>query len=134
MKRLVFIAVLLAACACACSANAAPPAVRDRYVVIVSADGFRWDLPGRAHTPTLDSLRRVGTHAEMEPVFPSNTFPSHYSMATGLYPDSHGIVNNTFYSDSLGRYSMGDTSAVRIAAFYGGEPLCNTAERQGLPA
>ncbi len=134
MKRLVFIAVLLAASIGAHFANAAPPTGRDRYVVILSVDGFRWDLSDRTNTPTLDSLRRVGTYAEMEPVFPSNTFPSHYSMATGLYPDNHGIVNNTFYSDSLGRYSMGDTSAVRNAAFYGGEPLWNTAERQGLPA
>ena len=49
-------------------------------------DAFRWDLAGRSHTPTLDSLARAGTYAEIYPVYPSNTFPSHYAMATGLHP------------------------------------------------
>ncbi|CAL8123973.1 unnamed protein product [Orchesella dallaii] len=33
----------------------------------------------------------------MDPVFPTKTFPNHHSIATGLYPESHGIVDNTFF-------------------------------------
>lgn len=106
-----------------------------KYVVILSMDGFRWDLAGRAHTPTLDSIRGVGAYAEIFPCFPANTFPNHYSMATGLHPDHHGIVNNTFFARDLGlAYAISNTSAVRDARFYGGEPVWNTAERQDRTA
>lgn len=106
-----------------------------KYVVILSMDGFRWDLAEHAHTPTLDSIRMAGVYSEIYPCFPANTFPNHYSMATGLHPDRHGIVNNSFFANDLGRaYTMSDTSAVRDGDFYGGEPVWNTAERQGLTA
>lgn len=98
-------------------------------------DAFRWDLAGRSHTPTLDSLARVGTYAEIYPVYPSNTFPSHYTMATGLHPDHHGVVNNGFYDRTQGRrLSVFDSLDVRTPGFWGGEPIWNTAERQGLTA
>lgn len=66
----------------------------DRYVVVLSMDGFRSDYPSRAHTPTLDSLANVGVRSTFRPCYPSVTFPNHYSMATGLHPDHHGLVNN----------------------------------------
>lgn len=107
----------------------------NRYVVILSMDAFRWDLASRAHTPTLDSLRRVGSYAEIFPVYPSNTFPSHYAMATGLHPDHHGVVNNGFYDKEADRqmsvFSKKDTER---PGFWGGEPIWNTAERQGRVA
>ncbi|MEG1405435.1 MAG: ectonucleotide pyrophosphatase/phosphodiesterase [Alistipes sp.] len=102
------------------------------YAIILSIDAFRWDLTERAHTPTLDSLRHAGSYAEMIPVFPANTFPSHYSMATGLHPDHHGVVNNAFYDRTLQRrVSVFDKEDVRTPNFWGGEPIWNTAERQG---
>ena len=107
----------------------------DRYVVILSMDGFRWDLADKAHTPTLDSIKRAGSYAEIFPCFPANTFPNHYSMATGLHPDHHGIINNTFYDNALDKYfSIRDRSAVEDPDFWRGEPIWNTAERQGLTA
>jgi len=60
------------------------------YVVMLSLDGFRWDYTKNAHTPVLDSLKKAGIFAEMIPSFPTKTFPNHYSIATGLYPD-HGM-------------------------------------------
>lgn len=74
---------------------------RDRYVVVLSMDGFRSDYPSRAHTPTLDSLANVGVRSTFRPCYPSVTFPNHYSMATGLHPDHHGLVNNFFYDAEL---------------------------------
>ena len=75
------------------------PDVRDRdYVVLVSFDGFRHDYLDRFETPGFDQLAASGVIAEaLVPVFPSLTFPSHYSIATGMYPAHHGIVGNRFY-------------------------------------
>lgn len=102
---------------------------KDRYVVVLSMDGFRSDYPGRAYTPTLDSLAAVGVCAAFRPCFPSVTFPNHYSMATGLHPDHHGLVNNSFYAADLDSvYRMANPTP----AFYGGEPIWNTAEKQGV--
>ncbi|WP_278626259.1 ectonucleotide pyrophosphatase/phosphodiesterase [Parabacteroides gordonii] len=102
---------------------------RDRYVVVLSMDGFRADYPDWAYTPTLDSLATVGVRATFRPSFPSVTFPNHYSMATGLHPDHHGLVNNFFYAPDLDSiYRMADPTP----GFYGGEPIWNTAEKQGV--
>lgn len=101
----------------------------ERYVVVLSMDGFRSDYPKRAHTPTLDSLGKAGICSTFRPSYPSVTFPNHYSMATGLHPDHHGLVNNFFYDAELDSvYKMGNLNP----AFYGGEPIWNTAEKQGI--
>ncbi len=107
----------------------------ENYVVILSMDAFRHDLADFYDTPTLDSIAKVGVFSEIMPCFPSNTFPNHYAMATGLHPDHHGIVNNSFYAKELGkRYSIGDAEARVNADFYKGEPIWNTVERQGQVA
>ena len=107
---------------------------QEHYVVVLSMDGFRSDYPQRAHTPILDSLARVGVKAAFRPCYPSVTFPNHYSMATGLHPDHHGLVHNTFWATDLDSsvYKISDRKAVENPAYYGGEPIWNTAERQGV--
>ena len=137
MKKYTFFLLLILLTGCASSRKAHVSATPDgkQYVVILSMDAFRWDLAGRSHTPTLDSLARAGTYAEIYPVYPSNTFPSHYAMATGLHPDHHGVVNNNFYDRKIGRkLSVFDAEDVRLPGFWSGEPIWNTAERQGLTA
>ena len=106
----------------------------DVYVIMLSMDGFRWDYADRVPTPNLDFIAANGVKAEyVIPAFPSNTFPNHYTMATGLYPDNHGIVMNNFYCPELDRtYRMRDREAVEDGAFYGGEPVWVTAEKQGI--
>jgi predicted AlkP superfamily pyrophosphatase or phosphodiesterase len=107
----------------------------DRYVVVLSMDGFRSDYPDKAHTPTLDSIAREGVRAAFRPSFPSVTFSNHYTLATGLHPDHHGLINNYFYAPDLALvYRIGDNRAVTNPAFYGGEPIWNTAEKQGVRA
>lgn len=106
-----------------------------QYVVIFSLDAFRWDLKDKYETPALDSVMTVGVWSEIKPCFPANTFPNHYSMATGLYPDHHGIVNNSFYDKNLkANYSISNTAARENPAFYYGEPIWKTVERQGKVA
>lgn len=105
-----------------------------QYTVILSLDGFRWDYADHTATPHLDHIAREGVRAEsLIPVFPSGTFANHYSMATGLHPDNHGIVANRFSCPILQRdYNKGDRSTVRDGFFYGGEPIWVTANKQGL--
>lgn len=104
------------------------------YLIMLSLDGFRWDYPVYARTPVLDSLQKAGVIAEsLKPSFPTKTFPNHYTIATGLYPDHNGMVNNSFYAPGLKKfYRISDREAVENGAFYGGEPIWVTAEKQNV--
>ena len=106
------------------------------YVLLVSMDGFRWDYSVLYNTPNINRIATKGVKADrLIPSFPTNTFPNHYSIATGLYPDHHGLINNNFLAPDLGLYyKIGDRSAVENPAFYGGEPIWVTAEKQGARA
>lgn len=106
---------------------------QDTYTVIVSCDGFRWDFPILYETPTMDKLSRIGVQSDMQPSYPASTFPNHYAMATGLYPDHHGIVNNSFWDPDLQlTYAVGDKLTGKDPRFFLGEPIWVTAERQGV--
>ncbi len=128
MKKILTI-LLLAALFCSCNKKSGK-----NYLLVLSLDGFRWDYPNMTETPNLDSIARVGVRAEsVRSGFPSKTFPNHYSMATGLYPDHHGIVNNHFYDpESDMTYSMRDSASRMNPYFYGGEPIWVTAEKQNI--
>jgi predicted AlkP superfamily pyrophosphatase or phosphodiesterase len=106
------------------------------YVVLVSFDAVRWDFDKIYKTPNLNKLAADGVKANhLISSFPTNTFPNHYSIATGLYPDHHGLINNSFFAPDLNlSYRIGDRAAVENAAFYGGEPIWITAEKQGVKA
>ncbi len=134
-RRFFALAAVLFAFLSGCACAKEPAEKPKEYVVILSMDAFRYDLPDNYSTPTLDSIKRVGVFSEIMPCFPANTFPNHYSMATGLYPDHHGIVNNSFYDKAMGKsYSITDDEARVNPGFYKGEPIWNTVERQGLKA
>ncbi len=107
---------------------------QDNYVILVSMDGFRWDYADKVPTPNLDYIEGHGVKAQgLVPCFPSKTFPNHYSIATGLYPDEHGIVNNSFYDPWMDEeYAIRNREAVTNPDFYGGEPIWVTAEKQDV--
>jgi alkaline phosphatase D len=105
------------------------------YVVLVSLDGFRWDYAVRDNATHLLALGKQGVWAPegMFPSYPSITFPNHYTIATGLYPEHHGLVANNFYDPARNaRYSMNDVEAVTDGSWYGGVPLWSLAESQGM--
>ena len=106
------------------------------YVVLVSFDGFGAELWGRHPAPNFERAAAAGVRAErMIPVYPTKTFPTHYSIATGMYAESHGLVGNRFWAPDLGAsYSLADRGSVEDGRFYGGEPIWVTAERQGMVA
>ena len=99
-------------------------------LLVISLDGFRWDYVNIAATPTLDSIAKIGVTGIIKPSFPSKTFPNHYTLATGLTPNSHGLLFNSFYASDLGaKYDGYKTESVQDARFYGGEPIWNTAQK-----
>jgi predicted AlkP superfamily pyrophosphatase or phosphodiesterase len=103
------------------------------YVVLVSMDGFRWDYTKHFKLQNLEKIAKQGVHAKsMRPSYPSKTFPNHYSIVTGLYPDHHGIINNVFYDSNLNESFSLSTSAKNDSRFYGGNPIWNVAEQQGV--
>ena len=69
----------------------------------------------------------------MRPSYPSVTFPNHYTLATGLYPSHHGLVDNSFYDRALDMgYTIGKQKAVTDPRFYGGTPIWVLAEQQKM--
>lgn len=136
LRRPIFLLLLLAVVAC----SAAPPqqtgpgaaANGSPIVVLVSLDGWRWDYLDRADAPSLRALAKRGVKAEaLIPVFPSKTFPVHYTIVTGLYPEHHGIIGNVISDPEIGSFTMSSDTA-RDPRWWGGEPVWNTARRQGL--
>lgn len=109
------------------------PLSAKRTTVVVSLDGYRWDYPLWYDTPFIDFMAAHGVSSALIPSFPSKTFPNHYTLATGLYPDHHGIVANSFYDpETRTTFSLGNLKTKTDPRYYGGEPIWNTAQRQGL--
>ncbi len=127
VKSLLLIG-FLTAFSVACASDGTEPAV-----LLISLDGFRWDYRHSTETPILDQLAAEGVEAEgLIPVFPSKTFPNHYSIVTGLYPENHGIVSNNMYDAQLdASFSLRNREAVEDGRWWEGEPLWVTAAKQG---
>ncbi|KAG0744773.1 hypothetical protein G6F62_010205 [Rhizopus arrhizus] len=97
-------------------------------VVLISLDGFRPDYLERNITPHLDALANEGIRAEyMNPVFPPSTFPNHWTLVTGLYPETHGIVDNSFYDPDMGLFEHTNQSVISDHRWWKGEPIWLTS-------
>ena len=137
MIRRLAVLLLLAACSGTAPGPRPEPTARPgvEAVVLVSLDAFRWDYLDRPEARNLRALAARGVRAEwMVPSFPSLTFPNHYTLVTGLYPEHHGIVANTMRDSLLGMFRISDSVAVTDARWWGGEPIWGTAVRQGRQA
>ena len=121
--------LLLSACAGPAPRPDAPP----HTVVLVSIDAFRADYLSADATPHLARLAREGARAAwMNPSYPSLTFPNHYTLATGLRPDRHGVIHNRMNDADIGQFAVADRGAVNDGRWWGGEPIWVTAEKQGV--
>ncbi|KAJ8069301.1 hypothetical protein OCU04_002961 [Sclerotinia nivalis] len=101
--------------------------------ILISLDGFRADFLKRGITPRLNAFVEEGiSPVYMVPSFPSVTFPNHYTLVTGLYPESHGVVGNTFWDKELQEKFYYTKSEAMNKKWWGGEPLWVTAENQGI--
>ncbi|KAL8568013.1 hypothetical protein ACOMHN_029188 [Nucella lapillus] len=99
-------------------------------VLLVSMDGFRWDyLKTVTGLSNFSRLAASGCSVDrLNSPFATKTFPCHYTIATGLYEESHGIVSNSMY-DPVHNATFVKHS---LESFWwdGGEPIWVTAERQ----
>jgi predicted AlkP superfamily pyrophosphatase or phosphodiesterase len=109
------------------AAGAEPPPL-----ILISFDGYRADYLQRGHSPVLAALAADGVRAEgLRPAYPSLTFPNHYTMVTGLYPDQHGIVNNSMRDPVLGTFSPANRASNTDGRWWDqAEPIWVTASKQ----
>jgi predicted AlkP superfamily pyrophosphatase or phosphodiesterase len=127
-RRLLFLLLLFLSVAVQSKADG-----RDSYTVIISLDGLRWDYLDAYDVPFFNQLAREGVKAVMQPSFPSKTFPNHYTLATGLVPDHHGIITNIFWDRERGvEFSLSNKETRSDGRYYGGDPVWLTAKRQGV--
>lgn len=116
-------------------AVAGPMRAAEPIVILIGLDGFRADYLEKFRPPVLSQLASGGVRAQrMVASFPTLTFPNFYTIATGLRPEHHGIINNRMYDPVLKeKFSLGSESVME-AKWWGGEPIWNTAEKQGIRA
>jgi predicted AlkP superfamily pyrophosphatase or phosphodiesterase len=102
-------------------------------VILISLDGWRWDYIDRFKPPVLSRLAAAGVRAEgLIPIFPSKTFPNHYTMVTGLHAARHGITSNNMTDPGLpSRFTLSNRDVQQDTRWWGGEPLWVGVERQG---
>jgi predicted AlkP superfamily pyrophosphatase or phosphodiesterase len=105
-------------------------------VLLISLDGFRHDYVARFQPPNLSQFIAEGSAAKgLIPSFPSKTFPNHYTIATGMLPEHHGLVDNAFYEPAKDQvYTMGNRDIVQDGYWYGGTPIWVLAEQNGIKA
>ncbi|KAK1041850.1 hypothetical protein LTS16_009219 [Friedmanniomyces endolithicus] len=102
--------------------------------ILISLDGFRADFLHRNLTKTLTSFVRQGVSPKyMLPSFPSLTFPNHFTLVTGLHPESHGIVGNSFFDPVLQKeFHYTDPTRSMQPEWWDAEPIWVTAEKNGV--
>jgi predicted AlkP superfamily pyrophosphatase or phosphodiesterase len=135
MRNLVKVCLLFT-CLALILESCGPGREQKPYVLLISFDGFRHDYVNKFQPPHfLDFIREGAAAKAMYPSFPSKTFPNHYTLVTGMYPGHHGLVDNTFYDSTRNVvYTMGKRELVQDAFYYGGVPLWQLAQQQGLKA
>ena len=108
MKK-IFLLLFLCTASCSLFVEKDPP-----KLLLISFDGFRPDYLTKTETPNFDNLVDNGVLGEgLIPIYPSKTFPNHYAIATGLYPENNGFIANRMYDERLGlSFSMGDREQV----------------------
>ena len=132
-RRCASALLLLVLAACASPTTAPRPVAQPQTIVLVSLDGFRRDFLDRYSPPALTALGSDGVvAAAMIPSFPTLTFPNHYSIVTGLYPEHHGIVSNTMFDPVFNAGFAISGPAATESRWWGGEPIWVTAEKQGV--
>ena len=111
-----------------------PQTLTKPYVILISADGFRYDYAKKYHAKNILKLAEKGVSAKaVIPSYPSITGPNHYTLITGLYPSHTGFVDNYFYDKKRNDlFGMSMQSKISDGSWLGGTPLWSLAEQQGV--
>ncbi|KHN73802.1 Ectonucleotide pyrophosphatase/phosphodiesterase C27A7.1 [Toxocara canis] len=111
-----------------CSLRCSRSDVKAAPLLVISFDGFNVEYRRRGIVRSLEQIERCGVSAEyMYASYPSKTFPNHYTIATGLYPEAHGIVDNAVYDSEL-LPELVDIKRTRHPGYYRGHPIWNVVE------
>ena len=105
------------------------------YVVLVSLGGFRWDYAKLYTAKNLLAIAKQGASAPdgIFPAFPSLSLPNAFTLATGLYPEHHGAVADSFHDPALSLASGASGAKAASQPFwFSGTPLWSLAETQGM--
>jgi alkaline phosphatase D len=101
-------------------------------VIMIGIDGLRANAIDVVPAKNLRQLANAGIRAKsLIPVMPTKTFVNFYSIATGLYPEHHGMTLNAPYDRRLGRI-FNVRQDVQDPAGWLGEPIWISAEKQGI--
>jgi hypothetical protein len=94
---------------------------RAEHVIVVSIDGLKpeYYLEDRWPTPATRQVMLRGAHARaVRGIFPSLTYPSHTTMATGALPARHGIWSNQAIEPHDDPPWLKDASLLRVPALW----------------
>ncbi|XP_055309055.1 bis(5'-adenosyl)-triphosphatase enpp4-like [Sitodiplosis mosellana] len=84
------------------------PSKSEPALLVISYDAFHPEYLNRGVTPHLNRFRKEGTSAQfMFNVFPTKTFVNHFTIATGLYAETHGVLANEVYDSEQGKLFYG---------------------------
>nr|VZI39589.1 unnamed protein product [Spirometra erinaceieuropaei] len=109
-------------------------------VVLVSLDGFRHDYIEMAkekgrNVSAFEEIARDGFRAEVQNVFITITFPTHYSIATGRYVENHGLYNNQYrdpkFKESFSYKNATQQMDPKWLEYNNNEPIWLTNQRHG---
>uniref|UniRef100_A0A3B4UIQ1 Venom phosphodiesterase 1-like n=1 Tax=Seriola dumerili TaxID=41447 RepID=A0A3B4UIQ1_SERDU len=117
------------------SSPTCPAGFKQQPLLLISLDGLRAEYMQTWSTliPVLDKLKTCGTSAPyMQAAFPSKTFPNHYAIVTGLYPESNGLIDNTMYDPVFDATFSLSSPEKDNPDWYLGQPVWHTAKYQGL--
>lgn len=112
-----------------------PAGFKKPPLLLVSLDGLRAEYLQTWHAliPVLSKLKKCGTSAPyMQAAFPSKTFPNHYTIVTGLYPESNGLIDNVMYDPVFDAHFSLSSSEKDNPRWYFGQPIWHTAKYNNL--
>jgi len=131
----IFFTLIVSACTTRISPTIQTSKDPKPLTLLISIDGFKPEYLQPEFSPTLYKLAQQGTSSKgMLSVFPSYTFPNHYSIVTGLYPDHHGIVNNSMKDPQIPEpFRLSSKSSLANPTWWeDGTPIWVTAQKNGL--
>ncbi|KAI6227707.1 Ectonucleotide pyrophosphatase/phosphodiesterase C27A7.3 [Aphelenchoides fujianensis] len=100
-------------------------------LVVISFDGFANEYRKRKKVLSLEKMGECGARTkQMFPSYPSKTFPNHFTMATGVYPEQHGIVDNAVYDPKIDRNIQDVREYKGRKTYFRSEPIWSAAVRQ----
>lgn len=105
-------------------------------LLLISFDGFRWDYLHMHNLSNFNYLKLHGSHAEqILNSFATVTFPNHWTIATGVYEETHGILENEMFDPTLNETFNYVSDKSQTAQWFGQnslvEPIWTTNQKNG---